>query len=193
MKPRIGVTTTPGKVDDHFVERVDRALVDAVLRAGGVPFGLPVLDLADVEAALLGLDGLLLTGGGDVDPTRYGELPVPEVFGIDPGRDAFEAALVLAARGVRNSWEMEFNRVRLNFSDSASNRDCSAAVRSSTRSRTSAACRANVSSKSRWASVRFLSGILTARTPNAFRSVMSGKCSASAPGRLSVKRPAGFR
>jgi putative glutamine amidotransferase len=97
MKPRIGVTSTPGKVDDHFVERVDRALVDAVVRAGAIPFGLPVLDLADVEAALLGLDGLLLTGGGDVDPTRYGELPVPEVFGIDPGRDAFEAALVLAA------------------------------------------------------------------------------------------------
>jgi putative glutamine amidotransferase len=97
MKPRIGVTTTPGTVDDHFVERVDRSLVDAVLRAGGVPFGLPVLALADVEVALLALDGLLLTGGGDVDPTRYGALPAPEVFGIDPGRDAFEAALVLAA------------------------------------------------------------------------------------------------
>src|ERR1700716_2068715 len=101
MKPRIGVTSTPGKVDDHFVERIDRALVDAVVRAGAIPFGLPVLELADVEAALLGLDGLLLTGGGDVDPTRYGALPVPEVFGIDPGRDAFEAALVLAAARAR--------------------------------------------------------------------------------------------
>src|SRR5256714_251996 len=97
MKPRIGVTTTPGTVDNHFVERVDRSLVDAVLRAGGIPFGLPVLALADVEVALLGLDGILLTGGGDVDPTRYGALPVPEVFGIDPGRDAFEVALVLSA------------------------------------------------------------------------------------------------
>ena len=97
MKPRIGVTTTPGTVDHHFVERVDRALLDAVVRAGGIPFGLPVLGLADVEVALLGLDGLLLTGGGDVDPTRYGELPGPEVFGTDPGRDAFEVALVLAA------------------------------------------------------------------------------------------------
>src|ERR1700704_2323339 len=101
MKPRIGVTSTPGTVDDHFVERVDRALVDAVVRAGGIPFGLPVLDLTDAEAALRALDGLLLTGGGDVDPTRYGALPVPEVFGIDPGRDAFEAALVLAAARAR--------------------------------------------------------------------------------------------
>jgi putative glutamine amidotransferase len=97
MKPRIGVTTTPGMMDDHLVELVNRAFVDAVVRAGGIPFGLPVLDTGDVETALLAVDGLLLSGGGDIDPTRYGALPVPEVFGIDPGRDAFEVALVLAA------------------------------------------------------------------------------------------------
>lgn len=97
MKPRIGVTTTPGMMDDHLVELVNRAFVDAVVRAGGIPFGIPVLEAADVETALLAVDGVLLSGGGDIDPTRYGALPVPEVFGIDPGRDAFEVALVLAA------------------------------------------------------------------------------------------------
>ena len=71
--------------------------VDAVVRAGGLPFVLPVLEPGDAEPALLALDGLLLTGGGDVDPVRYGEAPVPEVYGVDPGRDAFEAALVVAA------------------------------------------------------------------------------------------------
>ena len=43
------------------------------------------------------LDGLVLTGGGDVDPLAYGEEPVPEVAGVDPNRDASERALLAAA------------------------------------------------------------------------------------------------
>ncbi|HEY0396970.1 MAG TPA: gamma-glutamyl-gamma-aminobutyrate hydrolase family protein, partial [Acidimicrobiia bacterium] len=97
MKPRIGLTTTPAAVDDRRVEQVNQAYVDAVVRAGGLPFVLPVLDPDDAEAALLALDGLLLTGGGDVEPSLYGALPVPEVYGLDPGRDASEMALVRAA------------------------------------------------------------------------------------------------
>src|SRR5882724_11322736 len=97
MKPRIGLTTTPATVDDRRVEQVNQAYVDAVVRAGAIPFVLPVMDPADAELALLAVDGLLLCGGGDVDPARYGALPVPETYGLDPGRDAFEVALVLAA------------------------------------------------------------------------------------------------
>jgi putative glutamine amidotransferase len=97
MKPRIGLTTTPATVDDRRVEQVNQAYVDAVVRAGAIPFVLPVMDPGDAEFALLAVDGLLLSGGGDVDPARYGALPVPEIYGLDPGRDAFEVALVLAA------------------------------------------------------------------------------------------------
>ncbi|HEV7864813.1 MAG TPA: gamma-glutamyl-gamma-aminobutyrate hydrolase family protein [Acidimicrobiia bacterium] len=97
MKPRIGLTTTPATVDDRQVEQVNQAYIDAVLRAGAIPFVLPVMDPDDAELALLALDGLLLTGGGDVDPARYGADPVPEVYGLDPGRDAFEVALIAAA------------------------------------------------------------------------------------------------
>jgi len=97
MRPRIAVTTTRGIVDQNSVELVNRAFVDAVVRAGGMPFVLPVLDRGDAETALEGADGLLLTGGGDVEPARYGASPAPEDFGIDHGRDAFEVALVLAA------------------------------------------------------------------------------------------------
>src|SRR5207248_10366932 len=64
---------------------------------GGIPFVLPVLDRGDAEDALPAADGLLLTGGGDVEPARYGASPAPKDFGIDHGRDAFEVALVLAA------------------------------------------------------------------------------------------------
>jgi len=41
--------------------------------------------------------GLVLTGGGDVDPGAYGEEPDPEVAGVDPVRDASERALLAAA------------------------------------------------------------------------------------------------
>ena len=97
MKPRIALTTTPATVEDRPVEQVNQSYVDAVVRAGGIPFVLPVMDPDDADPALLAVDGLLLTGGGDVDPARYGAAPVPEVYGLDPGRDAFEIALVLAA------------------------------------------------------------------------------------------------
>src|SRR5450759_2425385 len=51
-----------------------------------------------VEDALAGVDGLLLTGGGDVDPSRYGEPAHPTFVAAETGRDEFEIALVRAAR-----------------------------------------------------------------------------------------------
>src|SRR5919197_1879020 len=51
-----------------------------------------------VDAALEGLDGLLLTGGDDVAPTRYGETPHQTVVEAEPGRDEFELNLVKVAR-----------------------------------------------------------------------------------------------
>jgi len=53
---------------------------------------------ADVEAALAGIDGLLLTGGNDVAPTRYGEAPHSTFVEAEPGRDEFEIGLIAAAR-----------------------------------------------------------------------------------------------
>jgi putative glutamine amidotransferase len=58
-----------------------------------------VLDTsADVAGALEGVDALLLTGGGDVAPEKYGEAPHPTVEAAEPGRDDFELALVSLAR-----------------------------------------------------------------------------------------------
>ena len=68
----------------------------AVLHVGGSP---QVLDLATpVEQALSGLGGLLLTGGDDVAPSRYGEAAHPTVVEAETGRDEFEIALINAAR-----------------------------------------------------------------------------------------------
>src|ERR1044071_2681453 len=51
-----------------------------------------------VDEALDGADGLLLTGGDDVTPSRYGEQPHATFEAAEPGRDEFELGLVAAAR-----------------------------------------------------------------------------------------------
>ena len=53
--------------------------------------------LGGADEALDGLDALVLTGGGDVDPQHYGEAPHPTFSPAEPGRDAFELALARAA------------------------------------------------------------------------------------------------
>ncbi len=97
MRPRVGITSTPTLYLDRHIDRISRWYVEAVLGAGGLPLVLPTMAPDDAEEVLSGLDALLLTGGGDVDPARYGEQPVPEVYGVDPARDDWELALVRAA------------------------------------------------------------------------------------------------
>jgi putative glutamine amidotransferase len=76
-----------------------RAYFDAVRRSGGEPV---LLDPAPIEsgeadALLARFDALLLTGGPDLDPAGYGEVPHPETYGVDPVADEFETTLARAA------------------------------------------------------------------------------------------------
>lgn len=101
MKPRIGVSGYPRVVDTvlgpTLLHTATRFYVDAVVRAGGTPFVLPALG-ADVVPDMLGaLDGVVVTGGGDVAPARYGATPSDEVGNVDPERDDFDLMLVREA------------------------------------------------------------------------------------------------
>jgi putative glutamine amidotransferase len=70
--------------------------LEAVKRTGGEPVELD--QQRDVASEVVQrAEGLLLTGGGDVDPTLYGEQPHPTFQPSEPGRDAFEIALTRAA------------------------------------------------------------------------------------------------
>jgi putative glutamine amidotransferase len=72
----------------------NRSYVQAVLRAGGAPILLPPVEDEDVLAALRPrLDGLLLSGGGDLDPTYYGAQALPETDVPDRARDYTEVQL----------------------------------------------------------------------------------------------------
>jgi putative glutamine amidotransferase len=80
------------------------AYVEAIQRAGADPVIVPPAPLEQGEAGVrLGrFDGLLLVGGGDIDPALYGQEEQPEIAHINPARDEFEIPLVRAAidRGV---------------------------------------------------------------------------------------------
>jgi len=95
-RPLIGITTARVLNNAHIhVMSVAEAYVQAVYQAGGlpllIPLGIPDPDLATL---LVRLQGLLLTGGGDIDPARYGGLPHPRVYDIDHDRDRLELSLV---------------------------------------------------------------------------------------------------
>lgn len=98
MPPRIGITSSAGQGNTQPIEKVGRLYVDGVVEAGGLPIVLPALRRWLAAEALDGLDGLLLTGGGDVDPARYGDAAVPECGPPEGARDAWELALIDAAR-----------------------------------------------------------------------------------------------
>ena len=69
----------------------------AVERAGGVPLVIPPQD-GNIEELLNVLDGLLLSGGGDIRPDRFGDVEQhPKTYGIHNGRDELELALVREA------------------------------------------------------------------------------------------------
>jgi putative glutamine amidotransferase len=98
--PLIGVTMSV--TADRTPERahVNAAYLVAVQQAGGVPVLLPPqLEARGREALWTRLDGLLLTGGGDLDPARFGAPRHPAVYEVSEARDALELELTARAVG----------------------------------------------------------------------------------------------
>ena len=104
-RPLIAVTTSLAPVGSHGLPgvKLNAQYVAAVERPGGAALLLtPAHDLASVEQLVGVADGLMLTGGEDVDPARYGQSPHPTVTSVNPARDAMELAALEAAvrRGI---------------------------------------------------------------------------------------------
>ena len=72
--------------------------IDAVYKSWGIPITLPILkDVSAIREQVKLLDGLILSGGRDVDPHFYGEEPLEKLEAIFPERDVHEMALIKAA------------------------------------------------------------------------------------------------
>ena len=100
MRPAIGITTaTVDHPPVHGFARyaASHGYVHCVADAGGLPLPLPYSDPDLVDEYLEHLDGLLLSGGLDVDPVFYGQEPRLELGRVDPDRDRFELALIRVA------------------------------------------------------------------------------------------------
>ncbi|WEK60220.1 MAG: gamma-glutamyl-gamma-aminobutyrate hydrolase family protein [Candidatus Microbacterium colombiense] len=106
-RPIIGVTTYRQAADWGAWKQIDADLLPSdyarsVERAGGIPILVPPLaDRAAARAVLGRLDGLLIAGGADVNPARYGQDPDPHVTRWDDDRDASELWLLAEADAVR--------------------------------------------------------------------------------------------
>ncbi|MGF1479248.1 MAG: gamma-glutamyl-gamma-aminobutyrate hydrolase family protein [Cyanophyceae cyanobacterium] len=92
--PLIGLTTYSQAQTGRFY--VPGLYVEAVHQAGGTPLLLPPVP-TDPTWLLTPLDGLVLIGGGDIDPQFYRGAFHPSVYNVDPRRDQFELELVQTA------------------------------------------------------------------------------------------------
>lgn len=101
-RPLIGLTGAWTSDDGSPVNMVAEAYVTQVYDAGGLPVHIPCLPGEEVADRLLAqLDGLVLTGGPDVDPQHYGQLPRPGLGRVCPRRDGLEIPLARAAINAR--------------------------------------------------------------------------------------------
>lgn len=94
VSPIIGITTYAR--DEQNSVGLPAEYIDAVRRAGGCPVLLPPGE-QNIDAVFSRLDGLILAGGGDIDPALYGGEPHDSVYMVDAARDSAE---ILLARRV---------------------------------------------------------------------------------------------
>ena len=93
-RPLIGITGNFGERGSELAE----GYYASVEAAGGVPLVIPPGLSPEALCSLLDrLDGVLLSGGADVNPLFVGEEPIPQLGGINPRRDALELLLVSLA------------------------------------------------------------------------------------------------
>ena len=100
MRPIIGITTyVTSATFGHWTEEsalVPADYVRAVEQAGGRPLLVPPSENG-IEETLDAVDGVIFSGGSDLDPTTYGQEPHPETKGVVADRDRAELALLEAA------------------------------------------------------------------------------------------------
>jgi putative glutamine amidotransferase len=100
MRPLIGIPSIPvqrvGTSRPYF--GLGKSYLQAVERAGGIPLMIsPLADPEALEALCTRIDGLLLPGGGDIDPRYYGEEQLPVCGEPEPERDTLELPLARLA------------------------------------------------------------------------------------------------
>ena len=98
MRPLIAITTGSGPSRAGERASIGASYLEAVQIAGGIPIILPPqIDQVAIEQLIGEVHGLVLTGGGDVDPSLYGEARHEKTEGVSEERDAMEASAMRLA------------------------------------------------------------------------------------------------
>jgi gamma-glutamyl-gamma-aminobutyrate hydrolase PuuD len=101
-RPLIGITTSATTIpiagEPLEIGYAPRVYDEAILAAGGLPVHVPTLPGSASADLLARLDGIVLSGGGDVNPPAYGEANT-HAHHLEPDRDAAERGIVLTALG----------------------------------------------------------------------------------------------
>jgi putative glutamine amidotransferase len=97
MTPLIGLTCGTNYEKETAQYFLSKTYADVICKAGGIPIILPSIDNGSLTQLLNRIDGLILTGGVDVNPLFYDEEPHPKLGTVDPLRDNFEVALAQEA------------------------------------------------------------------------------------------------
>lgn len=95
--PFVIVTATTETLRGRSRVRLNEAYTKALVAVGLIPVILPPMDPVMASAAMTDIAGLVLTGGEDVDPGRFGEGARPETGVPNLARDAYELALARTA------------------------------------------------------------------------------------------------
>ena len=95
MKPVIGITTAHDINTNRFFVSYD--YLYAIINNGGCPILLPPCPFDEIQHQLSLIDGLLLTGGGDINPILYDEEPTPLIGETSLLRDEHEIILTKMA------------------------------------------------------------------------------------------------
>ncbi|WP_277587525.1 gamma-glutamyl-gamma-aminobutyrate hydrolase family protein [Psychrobacillus antarcticus] len=91
MKPIIGITTEVKDDGSYFMPPV---YANAIIQAGGIPILIPLVPEEDIDELSKRLDGLFVTGGEDIDPSYYNEVPHVHLKQITPLLDEMEYKLI---------------------------------------------------------------------------------------------------
>ncbi|WP_017380238.1 gamma-glutamyl-gamma-aminobutyrate hydrolase family protein [Paenisporosarcina sp. TG-14] len=91
MKPIVGITAEVLEDGSYFMPPV---YPNAITQAGGIPLLIPLIPGEDLEAMCEQIDALFVTGGEDIDPAYYDQVPHVDLGKIAPRIDAMEYALI---------------------------------------------------------------------------------------------------
>ena len=94
IRPKIGISANR----KDGMSCIADPYYQSVVMAGGAPVLIPVItDISALATIVDGLDGLILSGGGDIDPKFLGEDPIPELGDVDSYRDEYDFLLLRLA------------------------------------------------------------------------------------------------